>query len=205
MTPDQIHIIIQDEIGAEYPGDQRYFNKFCIKPSWPGGDSGVTVGIGYDLGYNTAAQIRKDWECKVNGNVLIYLINCAGKTKLAAKALVGEKSKGITISYDIAMSVFLVSTLPRFKTLAEKTFPGLNELNETTQAVIIGLVYNRGASLSGERRTEMAALVPAVAAKNYDEIAFQIDKMKRLWVNTTVSGLVVRRENEAKMIRESMA
>ena len=28
---------------------------------WPGGDSGVTIGIGYDLGYVTIDQFEFDW------------------------------------------------------------------------------------------------------------------------------------------------
>lgn len=205
MTNEQIHIIIQDEIGAEYPGDHRYYDKKCAYPSWPGGESGVTIGIGYDLGYNTKDQIRKDWGGKVNGNIMAFMLNSAGIRGAAAKKLITTNVKGFFIPYETAKQVFLDSSLPRFKTLAEKKFPGLGQLNEVTQAVIIGLVYNRGASLSGDRRVEMAALVPAVAAKNYEEISFQIDKMKRLWVNTTVSGLVARRENEAKMIKDSIS
>ena len=205
MTPEQIHLIVGHEIGAEYPGDKRYYNKFCSRPTYPGGDSGVTVGIGYDLGYNSSIQIRMDWEGKVNGNLLAFMLKCVGRTGNNAKLMLTPSVKGFVIDYDTAMRVFNECTLPRFQKLAEKTYPGLNELNETTQAVIVGLIYNRGASLSGDRRTEMAALVPAVAAKDYEEIAFQIDKMKRLWVGTTVSGLVLRREKEAQMIRESMA
>ena len=62
------------------------------------------------------------------------------------------------------------------------------------------MVYNRGTSLEGDRRIEMKAIVPLVAAKDYDGIAFQIDKSKRLWDN----GLVQRRENEAAMVKGSL-
>ncbi len=32
----------------------------------PDGASGVTIGIGYDLGYNRVSQIQKDWSGKVS-------------------------------------------------------------------------------------------------------------------------------------------
>src|SRR5438067_11642326 len=28
---------------------------------WPGGESGVTIGIGYDLGFATSEQFKADW------------------------------------------------------------------------------------------------------------------------------------------------
>lgn len=42
-------------------GGKAYYVKKLVRPTWPGGDSGVTIGIGYDLGYYSAAQIRSDW------------------------------------------------------------------------------------------------------------------------------------------------
>jgi GH24 family phage-related lysozyme (muramidase) len=41
------------------------------------------------------------------------------------------------------------------------------------------------------------ALVPS---KNYKAIANEIRKMKRLWVNAGVDGLLRRREDEAKLV-----
>ncbi len=42
-----------------------YYKKSLSHPIWPGGASGITIGIGYDLGYNSAQQIRKDWTGKI--------------------------------------------------------------------------------------------------------------------------------------------
>ena len=38
-----------------------YYRKFLSHPVWPGGRSGITIGIGYDLGQNNEQRIRKDW------------------------------------------------------------------------------------------------------------------------------------------------
>jgi hypothetical protein len=48
-------------VGFEVSGEQAYTNK-NTRPIWPQGQSGVTVGIGYDVGHHTGEQLRKDWE-----------------------------------------------------------------------------------------------------------------------------------------------
>ena len=52
--------IVQFEISSE-----AFYNRFLKHPTWPGGASGVTIGIGYDLGYVSAAQMRRDWDGKI--------------------------------------------------------------------------------------------------------------------------------------------
>ena len=195
--------IIGPEVGAEYPGDKRYYNKFLTHPTFPGGMSGVTIGFGYDLGFNSRDRIKSDWQGLVNGNCLVFLISCSGVKGLAAKKLITPTAKIFTIPYEVAEKVFMEKTLVRVTDLAIATFPGLADLNNDTQGVIVGLVYNRGSALVGDRRTEMAALVPAIANKDYKEIAFQIDKMKRLWVGNS-KGLVTRREDEARIVLASV-
>ena len=67
------------------------------------------------------------------------------------------------------------------------------------------MVYNRGAKLDGESRKEMKAIVDLVAKKDYEGIAEQIEKSKRLWEGKGLDGLVIRRESEADLVRDSMA
>ncbi len=43
-----------------------YYRKYLSHPIWPGGDSGITIGIGYDLGQNSEKLIRKDWTGKLS-------------------------------------------------------------------------------------------------------------------------------------------
>ncbi len=56
-----------------------------------------------------------------------------------------------------------------------------------------------------DSRKEMKAIVELVAKQDYEGIAEQIEKSKRLWENRGLDGLVVRREAEADLIRDSMA
>lgn len=50
-----------DLIVNEETGGQAYYNRTEIHPDWPGGASGVTIGIGYDCGYSDPSTIRADW------------------------------------------------------------------------------------------------------------------------------------------------
>ena len=47
-------------IGFEVGGRPAYDSKY-IHPEWPKGDSGITIGIGYDVGYVTKEELAKHW------------------------------------------------------------------------------------------------------------------------------------------------
>jgi GH24 family phage-related lysozyme (muramidase) len=66
------------------------------------------------------------------------------------------------------------------------------------------MIYNRGNKLDGDRRKEMRAIVELVAKADYEGIADQIERSKRLWENG-LDGLVKRREEEADLILNSLA
>ena len=49
-----------DLIVAEEVSSQAAYNARYQRPERPGGQSGITVGIGYDCGYATPERIRAD-------------------------------------------------------------------------------------------------------------------------------------------------
>ena len=55
----------------------------------------------------------------------------------------------------------------------------------------------------GESRKEMAEIKPLVEQQNYAGISQQIKSMKRLWEDKGLDGLLKRRDDEAKLIRQS--
>lgn len=194
-----IDFIIQQEVGG-----RTYYDKVLQKPSWPGGESGITIGIGYDLGYGSIQQFIKDWGLNLsieNINVLRPIIGLKG-----SKAK--EKLKGdilnIRIPYNIAYDVFVKNDVPRYFNMAKKIYPQLEELNEDTQGALVSMVFNRGTSLVGDSRKEMRTIVDLVVNKDYHGIAEEIEKSKRLWEHKGLDGLVIRREAEADMIRDSI-
>jgi GH24 family phage-related lysozyme (muramidase) len=83
-------------------------------------------------------------------------------------------------------------------------YPQLETLNEDTQGALVSMVYNRGMKLDGDSRTEMKAIVDLVAKQDYHGIAEEIEKSKRLWEGKGLDGLVLRREAEADLVRDSI-
>jgi hypothetical protein len=179
-----------------------YYRLRLQKPIWPGGASGITIGVGYDLGYHRDYQIRRDWQPYVNDEELQELIKLAGKKGQDAKRL-KNRVRHIRIPYEAAAQVFSESTLPRFAKDTRKTYKGIEKLLPDAQAGILSLVYNRGTRLSGSKRKEMKAIQALVKKQDYDEISEQIIAMKRLWKNTNLKGLLKRRDDEAKLVRKA--
>lgn len=180
-----------------------------LSPSWPGGASGVTFGRGYDLGYNSEEQIKRDWSAHVNGNVLAFMVSCAGVKGETAKKRITSETKILRITAEAAREVFENRTLPRYIKLAQDTYKGFDELNEDTRGALVSLVFNRGSSFgvesqpSWESRREMRELAPLVLAKDYEGIASAIKSMSRLWVGKGLDGLIARRHAEAALCKDS--
>jgi GH24 family phage-related lysozyme (muramidase) len=166
---------------------------------WPGGSSGVTIGIGYDLGYVTVDQFESDWGPYLSGDALQRLKSAIGKTGISAKNRAPQFSD-IKIKSQDANSVFINRTLPLHALRTEQAFPGVTELPGDAQGALLSLAYNRGTSMEGERRSEMRAIRDAVPKKDLQEIANQLRSMKRLWVGKGLDGLIRRREAEARLV-----
>ena len=194
-----IDLIIQFEIGG-----RTYYEKALQKPTYPGGDSGVTIGIGYDLGYNTEKQFLADWSPSLNLNFVNALRPLCGLKGEKVKGMIKGEVVNVRIPYNIAYDVFVKSTLPRFYKATLSIYPDMINLNEDTQGALVSMVFNRGTSLTGERRMEMRAIVDLVKKKDYEGIAEEIEKSKRLWEGKGLDGLVIRRETEADLIRDSI-
>ena len=186
LTQNALNLIFEYE-GLDQPGQ------------WPGGNSGVTIGIGYDLGYVTKDQFESDWkDCLSDGDcqTLAAVIGIKG---LDAKTKASSLTH-IKITNDQARRVFTERSVPQYQKQTATAFPGVDNLPADAQGALVSLVYNRGTSMNGDSRKEMRAVRNAVPKGDLQEIANQIRAMKRLWENSSVSGLVKRREAEAQLV-----
>lgn len=79
-----------------------------LRPHWPGGVSGVTIGPGYDLGHRSAAEVRAD--LKVAGvpeASINTLAGGAGKTGASARDWVNTTGKTVPkLTTDQSMAIF---------------------------------------------------------------------------------------------------
>ncbi|MBW1705540.1 MAG: hypothetical protein JRJ86_10300 [Deltaproteobacteria bacterium] len=178
---------------------ESYYRNRLSRPIWPRGASGITIGVGYDLGYNSKAQIRRDWGGRLSDVELEELVNVAGKKGEQAEDALSSV-RHIRIPLEAAKQVFFTSAIPEFAHRTREAYPGIRELPADAQTMLLSLVYNRGTRMSGSRRKEMKAIQPLVINKDLDGIAEQIRAMKRLWDISVLPGLHIRRDDEAYMI-----
>lgn len=173
---------------------------FHKTPGWPGEQSGVSIGIGYDLGYTTADVFKADWVEVLTAKQIKILLPVVGLKGAKAKAAL-KKLDDVKIPIKGGEKVFFERSLPKYIVLTENAFPGIGDLPPDAQGALVSLVYNRGTSMTGESRKEMKEIRDLIPKKDLTGIAAQIRSMKRLW--DPESGLIKRREDEAKMIEKS--
>jgi len=200
LSKKAIDLIIQFEVGG-----RTYYEKKLQSPIWAGGDSGITIGMGYDCGYVSEKQFFQDWGNQLTPNFLDPLRKVIGLKGIQAKQMLRGELLQVKISYNQAYEVFVKCSVPKYFKLTKAIYPELETLNEDTQGALVSMVYNRGNKVEGDSRVEMKAIVDMVAKKNYLGIAEEIEKSKRHWEGKGLDGLVVRREAEADLIRDSIA
>jgi GH24 family phage-related lysozyme (muramidase) len=193
-----VELIIQHEIGGRNVYEKKY-----QKPIWPGGESGLTLGIGWDCGYAKESDLFADWSA-LNLNFLNAMKRFCGVKGEVVKSMLKGEVLNVVIPYNIAYDVFVKKSIPKYYAMTKRIYPQLDTLNEDTRGALVSMVYNRGSKIEGDSRKEMKAIVELVAKQDYEGIAEQIEKSKRLWENRGLDGLVIRRESEADLIRESI-
>lgn len=195
LTHDGVSAIVRYEIGSD-----ALYHRELRKPTWPGAESGVTIGIGYDLGYTTAERFLLDWQGHLGTEALAQLSASCGKTGASAKRAI-ENLQDVRISLSKAKKVFRYSSLYEYARRALRAYPGLEQLEPAAQSAIVSLVFNRGVSMRGASRQEMLNIKELVQACDHDGIADEIVSMKRIWAGRNLGGLLKRRDAEAAMVR----
>lgn len=191
--------IIKHEITSK-----AYYEKRLTKACWPGGNSGVTIGIGYDLGYATKSRVKADLQGLVSDDTLDQLVKAAGAKGVKAKHLcIAICNKKIKVPYEAAEKLFYTRTLPEYAKRTRRAYPGVEKLPADAQAMLLSLIYNRGSKLSGARRKEMHAIKKHVKNGDLNAIAKEFVAMKRLWQDKGFEGLLYRRDSEARMIKRA--
>jgi len=206
LNDKSLDLILEFEVG----GGENYYNKFLKSPAWPGEQSGVTIGVGYDLGYVNKTEFSEDWK-DLPKETFDRLYKVVGIKGYNAKNLI-RGLKDISIPWDLALKVFNNKTVTKFYNLTKQTFPNFDNLPEDAKGGLVSLVFNRGAALEGDRRREMKLirdgmkLVSVYDQKALTFIANQIRNMKRIWAGGSIEkGMSRRRDAEAKLIEEALS
>lgn len=189
-------LILDFEVG----GGPVYYNRYLKKLTRPPGASGITMGIGYDLGYNSKDQIAKDWH-ELSPDTIKRLQSVSGLTGSAAQYRLAAV-KDIEVPWDVANKVYQTSTIPRFAKKTVVAYPGVDKLHPHIQGVMLSWVFNRGEGISStsSRDTEKRLLRRDIPGKP-KALGGHIRASIRLWAGK-ISGLVRRRNSEANLADE---
>lgn len=201
-------------IALEETGGLSYYDAITCWPHYPGEASGITIGIGYDLRWNTRTDFLSVWGQYLSDPLKQELLKDIGKkgTKQRTTEL---KQLGVKVPFEFAWLAFLGKTLPRFYRETVSVYPSLEHLPKLCRSVLVSLVYNRGSDLTEDRKIEMRTIqaILTKAEKVYPDkelmksilidVEEQILSMKRLWAPG--SGLVKRRQEETNLWRTSLA
>ena len=194
-----VDLIVMEEVTSK-----NLYNLKYQHPEWPGGASGVTIGIGYDMGYSTPTVIQADWGDKLPVAMVAALEAVAGIHGSPAASHAHELRNVVTVPWAAAMAVFLGRDMPKWEATVAKALPNAAQLAPDSFGALVSLAYNRGPSFStaGDRYREMRAIRDHLANQQFAEIPDDIRSMKRLWPN--VVGLRNRRDHEAKLFEKGL-
>lgn len=208
LDPEAIDLILQFEIG----GSRKYYERFLARPSWPGGASGVTIGVGYDLGYSP--NFEQDWAGHLSADAITRLARTKGAKGQRGKAAISGV-RDIIVPWDAALEVFEEKTLPEYIEQTLDAFPNADKLPPKAFGALVSVVFNRGPLIdNSDRRKEMKRIREILLSGNdtivdnddIRQIAAQVKSMARLWPNNTKSDndLHDRRHKEAALILASI-
>lgn len=188
---------IKSIIGWETGGESCYDRN----PEWPGEASGITIGIGWDLGHTPATETSRAWAPHLDAATLALLVSVSGRKGAAAQEVLPHV-RHLIVPWAAAMAVFEAVTLPTWYMRTLRIWPQVVELPGDCAAALVSIVFNRGASLTGDRRREMAEIQGLLRVGELKHIPDAIRSMQRLWPDT--AGLRRRRREEAELFEAGL-
>ena len=178
-------------------------------PYWPGGESGITIGVGWDLGQHSESEFLRAWAA-LDQTTLRQVKIAIRKRGHDAEVLVPQL-KAIAVPRDISLSVFRSSLADSYYPMTLRLFPGVEILPTEVQVALLSLVFNRGVLLGHDpdwskakeldRRWEIRRLQGDVKERDLFAIYIRLGTMKRLWEKSGPRGLLYRRRDEQHLIR----
>lgn len=151
VSPAAVALIVRHEIISPGYYTARLQNFAC-----PGDISGPTLGIGYDLGMQTATRIRADWRAHPAAP---RLATGSGVRGFGPCRAYRRANADIRTPFVLAKEVFETASLPAYHALAARAFrDGWDGLPPNAQGALVATVYVRGAGMRGESRAEMRQL-----------------------------------------------
>jgi hypothetical protein len=135
-------LIVGCEVTSEAVCTARY-----LHPERPQGASGVTIGIGYDIGYVSPDELSADWSGQLATKDIETLSRACGVTGSPARALTSEL-QDVDVPWAAANAVFRSHTIPHTIAQTIEALPRAAQLPPDCLGALVSLVYNRGAAFN---------------------------------------------------------
>jgi hypothetical protein len=212
ISPAAYDLIVQHETG----GRSYYEKVYKGRPVWPGAQSGITIGFGYDLGYYSSDTFKSDWSAlppAIIGRLLPSIGLHGGKMPDAQLKQLVQDLRDISISWDTAQTVFRTTTLPVYATKTWNSLPNCEGLPSDCFGALVSITFNRGNSYSippekdpTNRYAEMRDIKSAMTRSAFAEIPALMRSMERIWHGTAIAQeMTSRREQEAALFEAALA
>jgi hypothetical protein len=200
-------LIVFFEVSGKATYNARY-----ERPTRPAGESGVTIGIGYDIGYSTPSSLKADWSDFIEASDLATLTKLCGVTGARAGGRLATV-QDVKIPWDTAMRQFVGSEQAKYVGLTERSLPNFAKLSNNSRGALVSLVYNRGPSFNVTEKAdptgrylEMRKIHSLMERDDFGAIPAEIKSMSRIWVSDpNLKGLVIRRSLEAALFQSGLA
>lgn len=189
-----VDLIIAFEVGSPETYQAKY-----RAPIYPGGASGPTVGVGYDLGHAMSTVVMRDWEKSPHAARMATASGVFGP-ELSPEWV--KRNADIAIEWGLARQVFDQTNLLAHCRIAERSFgDGLDRLEPNCKGAVVSVVFNRGGSMKGESRREMRVIRDTCLTTGDEScVADQIRSMARINKGTSIErGITRRRNKEAEL------
>jgi len=185
----------------EVSSQQQYVRRWQW-PIWPGGASGITWGIGYDGGHQSAPTIRREWSAHAAAPRLSTTTGIIGDAARAAL----PQYRDIAVPWPMAVDVLEAYSIPRYRAAARRAYgPHFERASPGVQCALTSETYNRGEAMAGSRRAERRHIRDVcLPARDAECVAQQLEASCRVWANDRINGpgLCARRIAEASIARE---
>jgi hypothetical protein len=189
LTAPGVTFIAREEVSSPAEYRRRYKH-----PVWPTSNSGITIGIGYDLRFSSLNALEGDWGGTLDPGVITRLAAVTG-TPGSPERLAAVKD--VEVPLGDAVMVFLRRMLPEHIGNTRRAYPQLDALPAARRTALVSLVFNRGASLAGDRRREMKRIGELLEVGEPEGVPEQFEAMTRLWNPSRERGVIERRRREA--------
>lgn len=184
----------------EITSEQAYVRRYQ-SPIWPGGASGITWGVGYDGGHQSAPTILREWGAHAAAPRLATTSGITGEPARAAL----PRYRDIVVPWAMAVDVLEASSIPRYRAAARRAYGRhFDAAPPGVQCALTSETYNRGEAMAGSRRAERREIRDVcLPAGDAECTARQLEASCRVWAADTQNGpgLCARRRDEARAAR----